>query len=144
MTATPEQLHRSVSDFLHGVAPIARNQAANALRVRRQVHRRGGPAASGLQLAATPKADLTAARGTVETDRSIQSDLRQTVAGFVNRAFNLEIADIPVDTLNDLEALSAALISTRMEWNLVSSRLNNSCGPPEASRYFTSPSTSTS
>ena len=61
VTATPEQLHRSVSDFLHGVAPIARNQAANALRVRRQVHRRGGPAASGLQLAATPKADLTAA-----------------------------------------------------------------------------------
>ena len=35
--------------------------------------------------------------------------------------------------------LPAALISTRMEWNLVSSKLNSSCGPPLASRYLTSP-----
>jgi LCP family protein required for cell wall assembly len=60
VTATPGQLHRSVSDFLRGVAPIARNQAANALRVRRQVRRRG---AGGLSLVATPKADLAAGRG---------------------------------------------------------------------------------
>jgi LCP family protein required for cell wall assembly len=67
VTASQQQIERSVSEFMRGVAPIVKSQAANALRLRSQLHRPRPPGSprrqpAGLSLRATPKADLAAAR----------------------------------------------------------------------------------